>query len=260
MLRRGNGAGGMGMSDSEADRAAAGVAFLFAPGKRPDGAAWRGALDACQARVQIVREAQGDGCAELVLNGLAFDVDGLAPGAAGPAPAALEGYGVVGKVMADGREAVRLYPGHHLSGGLGMLPVVRALAALAAEIAVKLPMEAVVWCPSKTAVEPQVFAHSTLAWLGGGAFPTHVLTALTVLGDGSVVSRGLAHFIGQEATLRPRPGETGEQALRLAAQVIDHLVLHGPVREITEMAVAGEALCFEPAQRGGQVWVWRKAD
>jgi hypothetical protein len=186
----------------------------------------------------------------LVLNGLTFDVIGLAPAVAA------EAHGLTTNEL----EAIRIYPGHHLSGGLSMLPVVRALTALAAEMAVKLPVRAVFWHPAGLLVEPQAFAQSTLAWLGGGGFPAQALTALTMLADGSVASRGFAHFIGQEATLRSRLNETDEQALRLAARVVDYLVQHGPIKEITETTVAGETLCFEPAQRGDQVWIWRKAD
>lgn len=246
------------MSDSEAVRAAAGVSFLFAPDERPDGAAWCEALDACQARVRMVREDSSDGSAELVLNGLTFDVVGLLPAAAASALTAIEAHDLAAEGAAGELEAVRMFPGHHLSGGLSMLPVVRALTALAAEMAVKLPVRAVVWHPSHVLVEPQAFAHATLAWLSGGAFPAQALTSLTKHADGSVVSRGLGHFTGQEATLGAKPGETDEQAMRLAACVIDYLVLHGPMNEITETALDGEALCFEPARRGDHVWVWRK--
>jgi hypothetical protein len=240
------------MSESEVERAGAGVSFLFAPGERPDTEAWREAIDACQARVRLAREDAAGGSAELVMNGLTFEVDGLAPTA--------KALGEPdGEVLTAELDAVRVYPGHHLSGGLGMLPVVRALAALAAEIGTRLPARAVIWHPAATEVEPQAFARATLAWLGGGAFPAHVLTALTLLGDGSVTTRGLAHFTGQEATLRPKSGETDEQALRLAAEIVDHLVQHGPLTQITEMRLAGEMICFEPARRGDQVWVWRKA-
>jgi hypothetical protein len=248
------------MSDNEAEQAAAGVSFLFAPGQRPDGAAWRQALDVCQARVRLVREDTIQEAAELVLNGLSFDVVGLAPAPAAGAPAILEADGLAGDVAASQLEAVRIQPGHHLSGGSGMLPVVRSLAALAAEMATKLPVRAVFWHPARSLVEPHAFAQATLAWLGGGAFPTPALTPLTVLADGSVASRGLAHFIGQETTLRSRPGETNDQAARLAAEVVDYLVLHGPMTEITEVPIAGEMLCFEPCKRGDQVWVWRKVD
>lgn len=244
------------MDESEAQRAEAGVSFLFGAGERPDGAAWRRALDSCQARVAVVGEDAANGSAELVLNGLTFDVTGLALAAAAGAPAATEAHGL----STGGLEAVRIYPGHHLSGGLSMLPVVRALTALAAEMAVKLPVRGVFWHPAGVLVGAQAFAQSTLAWLGGGAFPAQALTALTMLADGSVASRGLAHFIGQEATLRSRPDETDEQALRLASRAVDYLVQHGPMKEITETTVAGQTLCFEPAKRGDQVCIWRKAD
>ncbi len=246
------------MSDSVTARAAAGVSFLFRAGERPDDAAWRAAVEACQARAQMVSANSAAGSAEVVLDGLTFDVDGLAP-----APADIlynpPKSGLGGEADLVGLEAVRLYPGHHLSGGLGMVPVVRALIALAAETAMRLPARAVCWHAADTVVGPQGFAHSAWAWLAGGAFPARVLTALTVLADGSVASRGLAHFTGQEMTLRCKPDEGAEQALCLAERIVSHLVLHGRIAAITETEVAGETLCFEPAQRADHVWIWRKA-
>jgi hypothetical protein len=259
MLKRGNQARGVGMSDSVTARAAAGVSFLFHAGERPDAAEWRHALGASQTRARMVREDGASGSAELVLDGLTFDVDGLPP-AAGVLLGALQSVDADGEPIVQDFEAVQVYPGHHLSGGLGMAPVVRALVALAAGIAVRLPVSAIYWHPAEALVKPQAFAHAAWAWLAGGTFPARVLTALTVLQDGSVASRGLAHFTGQEIMLKPRQGESAEQALRIAEQVVAYLVAHGRVAAISDVIVGGELVCIEPAQRGAEVWVWRKAD
>jgi len=87
---------GMAMSDMRAERMAAGVSFLFDPGERPDGTAWRRAIEGCQARVRIGHEDAAAGVAEIVLDGLSFDMAGLAPASAWKEGAL---------------EAVRLYPG-----------------------------------------------------------------------------------------------------------------------------------------------------
>jgi len=130
--------------------------------------------------------------------------------------------------------------------------------ALAAEIAVKLPARGVIWHPAATLIAPQEFAHGALAWLAGAAFPAGGLVALTASSDGSVASRGLAHFTGQELLLRNKPSESRKVALRLASQLVDRLVAHGEVTGIAEWEIAGEALCLEPARRADQLWIWRK--
>ncbi len=233
---------GMAMSDMRAERMAAGVSFLFDPGERPDGAAWRRAIEGCQARVRTGHEDAAAGLAEMVLDGLSFDVAGLAPASAWKEGAL---------------EAVRLYPGAHLSGGLRLAPVVRALATLAAELAVALPVRQVLWHPADVKREPRRFSHAVLAWLAGGVFPARELSVLTLLSDGSVTSRGLAHFTGQELRLQGGASR-GDAALRLAERTIDHLVRHGPVTTIQDVTIDRETLWLEPAQRGEQVWVWRK--
>jgi hypothetical protein len=247
------------MSDDKAERAAVGVSFLFSTGERPDIARWRAAVNAGPARAQVVHEEPAAGRAELVLDGLTFDVEGLSSAKAASMPALPQGVGLSHDAGTSGLEAVHLYPGHHLSGGLRLMPVIRALVAVTADIAIRVPARGVVWRPAGTLVAPQTFAHSALAWLAGGAFPASTLTSLALQPDGGVVSRGLAHFIGRELTLRGRPGESADEAMALTARIVDHLVLHGPVTTITELAVAGEALCFEPAHGGDHLWVWRKA-
>lgn len=230
------------MSDTLVERMAAGVSFLFDPSQRPDGAAWRRAIESCPARVRVGHEEPAAGAVEVLLDGLTFDVAGLAPATA---------------VNESTFEAVRLYPGRHLSGGLRLAPVIRALVTLAAEIAVVLPVREVIWHPADVRREPREFSHASLAWLAGGVFPARELSALIPLDDGSVTSRGLTHFTGQELRLQGTPGDR-ELALRLAERVVDHLVRHGPVTAVQDVTIEGEALWLEPAQRGGQVWAWRK--
>lgn len=244
-------ADGVIMTDSKAQHAGAGLSFLFEPGERPDGGAFRAALRRCQAQAEI---AHADvGTLEIVANGLTFDCDGLAPVVSSSVALPPAAYGFSQEPQCDRLEPVRLYPGAHLSGGLSLAPVTRALLALGAELAVGLPVRAVVWHPAGTAVEPQRFSRSVLAWLAGGAFPALGLTALTRLGDGIVVSRGLSHFAGQEVTVR---GGTSSDPVAVASGVVDRIVRSGVPESLTEWTLEGQTFRAEPARHAGQILVW----
>ncbi|MET0193977.1 MAG: hypothetical protein ABW200_11490 [Hyphomicrobiaceae bacterium] len=244
------------MDDTGIQRAQAGLSLLFAPGQRPDLNTLRGALQTCQVQATIVHEDADRGGAELIVSGLMFEVDGLAPGVAETAQVPADVYGFVDTLPTDRQGAVRLLPGHHLSGGLSLGPVIRAMLALAAELAVSLPVTAVLWHPAKTAIEPRAFSRAVLAWLAGGAFPAAGLTALSAMADGSVVSRGLAHFVGQEMTLR---GEGGGPDFKLAAQIVDRIVQEGPLHALTQWRVHDVLVTAEPAHAARQILVWRAA-
>lgn len=240
------------MNESNGKQIAAGLSLLFAPHARPDGAAMRAALERCQAAAQVTHEDAGE--LEIVASGLSFVCDGLAPAPAIPGGAPASSYHFAAAPDCATLHAVRLYPGAHLSGGLTLEPVTRALLALAAELAAVMPVEAVHWHAADTSIEPAAFSRSVLAWLAGGAFPALGLTALSTLSDGSVVSQGLAHFVGQELSLRA-PGRE-DDAVRLAAGVIDKLVRSGPLASFTTWTVHGVELCAEPARQARQVLVW----
>ncbi|MBB4856955.1 hypothetical protein HNO88_000252 [Novosphingobium chloroacetimidivorans] len=229
--------------------AGAGLSFLFEAGQRPDAAVLRSALTSCQAQAQITREEPG--ALEIVANGLAFECQGLAPCEANPVGSPSATYGFSPEPSFDGLEAVQLHPGAHLSGGLTLAPVTRALLALSAELAVALPVRAVVWHPADAAIEPQRFSRSVLAWLAGGAFPALGLTALTQLGEGIVVSRGLRHFAGQEVTVR-----AGAESLAVAAGAVDRIVRQGAPSSITEWVLDGRPFRAEPSRHAGQILVW----
>jgi len=241
------------MNDTSIQRAGAGLSLLFAAGERPDGATLQAAVAACQAQASVTRTECGQGTAELVASGLMFEVDGLAPAPAQAALCTRDSYGFAAPCEFAALEAVRLYPGHHLSGGVMLAPVTRALLALAAELAVSLPVAAVQWHSADTTIEPSRFSRSVLAWLAGGTFPAPGLAALAQLEDGSVVSRGLAHFVGQELTLR---GVEDPARLKVASRVVDHLVRHGPVQAFMQWHLHDLLLCAEPAREARQVLVW----
>jgi hypothetical protein len=165
------------MVSSSAQRVGAGLSLLFAPGERPDVDALRAALEGCQTRAAIVHADEPCGTADVIISGLVFEVDGLASSPS----------------QVDAETAIRIVPGHALSGGVSLAPVTRALLALAAELAVSLPAQVVRWHPAATTIHAQAFSRSVLAWLAGGAFPAPGLVALTRLADGSIVSSGLAN-------------------------------------------------------------------
>lgn len=244
------------MDDTTSQRVQAGLSLLFATDQRPDLAALRDALQTCQLQVTIEREDVARGTAELIVSGLMFEVGGLAPGPVQTAQVPADAYGFGDTMPAAGQQAVTLMPGHHLSGGLSLAPVIRAMLALAAELAVSLPATAVLWHPAGTAIEPRAFSRSVLAWLAGGAFPAAGLTALSALADGSVVSRGLAHFVGQEMTLR---GHGDEPDLKLAGQVVDRIIQEGPLHALTQWRVHDVLVSAEPARAARQILVWRAA-
>jgi len=236
------------MESTRAQRIGAGLSLLFAPGARPSLDDLRAGLEACQTEAAIVHADEAHGVADVIVSGLVFELDGLQP-----APALEASSSPDHTTSPADWEAVRMFPGHALSGGLAMAPVSRALLALAAELAGHLPVEAVQWHPARTTIEAAVFSRSVLAWLAGGAFPAPGLVALTQLADGSVVSRGLAHFVGQEVTLRQ---VSEAQGVKLAAQIVDRLVREGPLPELTQWRVAGTLVNAEPAREAKQVLVW----
>ncbi|MET1756282.1 hypothetical protein ABVV53_12560 [Novosphingobium sp. RD2P27] len=247
---------GARMNITSVERSRAGLSLLFAPGERPDVSAMTAMLDACQTYATITRTDPAAGAVEIVAGGLAFDMDGLAPTRGEAVDSPLDHHGFAD--LPDFRllEGVRLYPGHHLSGGMALSPVVRALLALAAEIAVGLPVRAVLWHPAHAATEPRAFSHSVLAWLAGGAFPTQSLTALSCHADGTVISRGLGHFSGQEAIVSGMEQSTPEATLRIVAQVVGHLAQAAPLEALTELRIQNVPFCAEPAQLGTRVLVW----
>jgi hypothetical protein len=242
------------MQSTSTQRIAAGLSLWFASGERPDLNTVRKALEGCQTQAMIVREDELGGEADLIVSGLGFEVDGLMPAVTIHPPLPPDRYGFDDAPGLDAVEAIRIYPGHALSGGLTLRPVAKALLAVAAELAMKLPVLAVHWHPADTLIEARHFSRSVLAWLAGGTFPAPGLVALSPLADGSVVSRGLAHFIAQELSLREAAGPEGA---KLATQVVDQLVRSGPLSVFTQWRMQGTLVSAEPAREAKQILAWR---
>ena len=244
----------------------AGLSLLFAAGTRPSAADVERLFSAPVAgaggtvtRISSRRGAQ-EGWLELLASGLTFDLHGLAEGEACPVPPASHYFGLP-RLEADLQlEAITLVPGPHIGGGGAMVPVVKAMAVVASELALKLRPRAVCWHPAASWMDPDYFARIIAAWRGGGAFPALGMCAVERKPDGGVESQGLAFFVGHELRVEPRPGEPAAETVKLAVRMIDHLVRHGPIRAREALTgPGGEALLAEPASGGRFVRLWRDA-
>ncbi|CDO36366.1 hypothetical protein [Novosphingobium sp. KN65.2] len=233
----------MSPPDSPVENSNPGATLVFAEGARPTACALASLFDSpamlgIGSVVANRSHLTGNGI-EALAGGLAFDLRF----ADGPAP--------------DG-QVIRIEPGEHVAAGVTLLPVVRALAGLVANLALHLPVAAIAWDMAGTVAQPQEFSRAALNWLAGGPFPAQCLTSLTVKSDGSIASEGLVHFTGQEMYLVGAEGEVEATAIRLAVGVVDQLVRQGRLLAPREFTIAGTGLLAEPSQYEDRVWVWRK--
>lgn len=257
-------------SDGElGDRAAPGrhasgsrLDLLFAPGERPsvselDQLFAGAASDGSPARISARLEAGG--WLELLASGLTFELSGLAPAEPCGVDPAEHSFGLPVDMSAFELEGVSLCPGAHIAAGGAMLPVVRTMASIAANLALHLPVKVVCWRPAATWMDARYFARVTLTWLSGGAFPALGLTAFYRRADGMFVSTGLRFFAGQELLVEPLAGEPPAETVKLGVRLIDYVLRHGPIGERqTVPGPTGEQLILEP-QNGDEVRVRRLA-
>jgi len=242
----------------------AGLSLIFAVGQRPSVDDIERLLATSEtsllgARISH-RPDRSEGWVELLASGLTFDLSGLAPAAAAPVPPARHFFGIDAALAGLPLEAISLVPGQHIFGGNAMMPVVKAMVGLVANLALHLSAKAVCWHPAGTWMDPNYFARVVLNWQSGGAFPALGLTAVEQGEDGSVTSSGLSYFIGQEVKIEAAPGEPAAETVKLAMRVIDYMVIHGPLRSVRQLdGPAGEILTAEPSQHGQVVWIWRGA-
>lgn len=198
-----------------------------------------------------------EGWLELLAMGLTFDLHGLEPLPAERIEPASHYFGLSQGDYVEGRDALRLTPGPHLAGSATMLPVLRILAGLGAELA-RLPgLEAVGWVTSSTRMAPSYFMSSVRAWLSGGAFPALGLTGLSTREDGGVESEGLALFAGYEIVIEPLAGESMADRAKLAARAM-HAIVQSGTRDIGQLADSqGRKLHAELPAQGGVLRLWR---
>lgn len=195
--------------------------------------------------------------AELLANGLTFDLSGLAPGPGEALEKGAHFYGFEGPVDFSACEAMRLVPGPHLVSGGPMIPVVRCLAWLAAELATLEGLQGVLWKPARTVSSPTYFREGVTRWIGGGPFPGLGLTALVPQDDDTMISEGLALFTGQELVLDKAIARDRAQAAKLAVRLLHWLVETGPIQQRQSLTgPSGETLMLEPDLQLGLVRVW----
>ncbi|MCJ2181697.1 hypothetical protein MTR62_03115 [Novosphingobium sp. 1949] len=239
--------------------------FVFASGARPDQAGLAAlfdgtGLEGLPASLSHV-PGEAEGWVEILASGLTFDVRGLSPasGTACIVPRHDYGFapGTVAQALGGRGGAISLGPAGHIAAGAALAPVIRTMAGLAANLAARLPVCAVLWPPARSAMEPGYFVRIVLNWLAGGAFPALGLTALEAAPDGSVASLGLAFFTGVEMQLEAGPDRDAAADFKLAIRVVDYLVTNGVPAGDAQIQVDNHALVLERSRQGKRVWVWR---
>ena len=230
--------------------------LIFAEGARPgvDALAKLAARNDGLVRFTISHEpAPFAGWVELLATGLTFDCSGLAPAA--PASPPIVGA-LLGLVEPPPGEALALAPAPHLADGAGMLPVIRLIAGLGAELSTLPGVLAAVWNPARCWMAPDYYRKFVSAWLKGGAFPALGLTSLQREMDGAMITVGLSLMTGQELRFEPHNGMPPAGVARIAVRLIHALIETGPLAVPYEFAgPEGETLDVVPIQQGRQLRV-----
>ena len=260
--------GGRGLaitgSDDKTVRESPTVALFFEPGSRPDAHAVAALAEREGSfAVTIDNAAQNPGDStepvwiELLRNGLSFDLVGLA---GGPDCDVAEGRHRIGlePSIDNGLESLKLSPGPHLTGGGSMVPVLRSLAQLAANLSSLPGIAAIGWMPADNHCDPSFFADHVKRWVDGGVFPGLALVSLAVNPDGGMTSTGLAQFSGQELRIEPAQGDDTADLAKLALRLIDLLVRQGRLSsEEVLTAPDGRPLRLQPSDNARYIRVWR---
>lgn len=193
-----------------------------------------------------------DGWAEVLRDGLTFDVRGLAGGPALPSCKVDHRLGLQLSELV-GLSAITVSPGPHLAGAEHLLPVIRVVSALLIALSRIGGARAICWNPAKCAVSPALFERAVTPWLEGGPFPALALTALSPQSDGSLASEGLKFLTGQEFLLSDAQGRGREYLSRVAVRLVDWLVAHGPVTGNKEAVLAGTGVVVVEAETGDRI-------
>jgi hypothetical protein len=239
------------------------VFLLFAPGSRPDVERLQELAAAAGSEFHVshvpprpsdAASAEDPGLvsagnwAELLANGLAFDLLGLTGGKGAEVPEPVQRFGMDKAYVAIEMEAVCLVPGPHIAAGGRMAPVLRSLAWLASQIARVEHCNGIIWHPAHSLNSVEYFRSQVAKWLEGGAFPSLGLTTILPDPDGGLTSKGLSLFCGQELRIEPELVENRVNATKLAARLIHELAESGPLEGTREIGgLEGEALVIEPS-------------
>lgn len=219
------------------------AALLFGETGRPAAgrlAALAGETDAFNL---INADHAAPGCAELLRDGLTFDVAGLAPAEPLAVPAAVHRVALPPDFVIGDFDAAWFSVGPHLAGAEHLLPVLRCAAAILCQLTLLEGLTAVVWRPARLVMSSAWFAEAVGVWLAGGPFPALALTALARTEQG-FASEGLAFLIGQEFTLQARDGGPSREDSRIAVRLTDWLVAHGRVESAREVVLAGTGVVW----------------
>jgi hypothetical protein len=186
---------------------------------------------------------ENEGWAEVLRDGLTFDLRGLAGGQplVNPVINHFLGFG------ADQREnlsSLQIFPGPHISGAQHLLPVIRVAAALADCLAKLGQPRAISWIPAENAVSPELFRRAITPWFEGGPFPALALASLHRTDAGEIATTGLKILIGQEFLLSGDAETPPEHLARVAVRLVDWLVAHGPVSTPKQAILAGTGAVF----------------
>lgn len=232
-----------------------GLSLLFAAGQRPsaeDVARLSRSVTAGGSSFGIShRPGDEEGWLELISSGLTFDLAGLGPAPPAAQPVVAHRFGLSPEFVPNEFEAVSLLPGVHLSGGEGLIPVVRVTVGLAATLCELAGVAAVVWHPARSALAPAYFSRVVNGWLEGGPFPGLGLAALQPASNGRMVSEGLAFLTGQELVLAFAPDEPPSSVARLALRLMHELVGRGGIHAPAQvLGTAGEQILIEPSPDG----------
>lgn len=210
--------------------------LLCRPGERPDAGQIRAILE--HAAVASISHdpgaADGDSGGtsdwlELLVDGLTFDLLGLAPGRPLQAPPIRHRFGVTADRL-ETLEAIGVAPGPHLSGAHNALPVVRTLLRLGAALASACDgVLAALWLPAASAMGCTQLIETVAAWTAGGVFPALGLVGAVATPDGALQSDGLRFFTGQEITIAPALAADRVTATRLLLRLVDRIVELGPI-------------------------------
>jgi hypothetical protein len=241
------------------------VSLLFARGRRPSADAVR-ALAAANTgfSFSFAPDASGGrGAAEitwleLLTSGLTFDLHGLEPGPAAQFPPRQRDVGLGEEIAPGSVEPVTLSLGPHLTGGVGLVPVLKMLASLAATLSGLEGVRAVAWHSARNWIDPGTYRDSVESWVEGGVFPGLVLASLALSPDRGMHSEGLSLFTGQELRLEPDLAVDLPEAAKLAVRLLDHFVERGKVEAAdTIIGPDGAKLQLEPSGNGKFVRVCR---
>lgn len=197
---------------------------------------------------------------ELLRDGLTFDLNGLAPGAASPFPAIDHRFDLPALPAPDGHEAMTLRAGPHLAAGGNSMPLNRTMLGLACDLVRQFEDLAVVcWGPARSAIGRRFFESVASAWLDGGPFPALGLTAFVETPDNALESVGLAFWIGQELRIEPPLCADRVAATRLGIRLVNHLVIIGGLADDDRIvAPDGTRLVLRPSRDRALISVSRE--